>query len=81
VTITRLRDGLTLFIDNARRLEAAVERNTGMKRSALETADMLRESAARGLEKGKEPEVQREDQERKPPELERTIVKPFEIGI
>jgi hypothetical protein len=27
VTITRLRDGLTLFVDNADKLEAAVERN------------------------------------------------------
>jgi len=81
VTITRLRDGLTLFVDNARRLEAAVERNTGMKRSALETTDMLRDAAARGLEKGREPVVARGNEERKPPELERTIVKPFEIGL
>mgnify|MGYP003113881077 FL=1 len=81
VTITRLRDGLTLYVDNARKLEAAVERNTGMKSSALESTDMLRAAAARGLEKGKEPTAERESEERKPPELERTIVKPFEIGI
>jgi hypothetical protein len=47
-----------------------------MKRSALETVDMLRDAAASGLAKGKAVEVQRE-----PPERERTITKPFEIGI
>jgi hypothetical protein len=76
VTITRLRDGLTLFVDNAGKLEAAVERNPGMKRSALETVDMLRDAAASGVAKGRAVEVQRE-----PPERERTITKPFEIGI
>jgi hypothetical protein len=48
VTITRLRDGLTLYVDNAGKLEAAVERNAGMKRSALETVDLLRDAAAKG---------------------------------
>lgn len=76
VTITRLRDGLTLFVDNAGKLEAAVERNPGMKRSALETVDLLRDAAASGIAKAKAAEVQRE-----PPERERTLSKPFEIGI
>ncbi|WP_310530920.1 MobF family relaxase [Novosphingobium sp.] len=80
VTITRLRDGLTLFVDNASRLEAAVGRNTGMKRSALETVDLLRNAAAQGQAKGaKMDKVQAPGRE--PPERDRSIVKPFEIGI
>lgn len=77
VTITRLRDGLTLYVDNAGKLEAAVERNAGMKRSALETVDLLRDAASKGQAKDRvAPE-----QTRKPPELDRWITKPFEIGI
>lgn len=76
VTITRLRDGLTLFVDNAVRLEAAVDRNPGMKRSALETVDLLRDAAARGQAKGRAPLPERE-----PPERDRSLTKPFEIGI
>jgi len=78
VTVTRLRDGLTLFVDNAGKLEAAIERNPGMKRSALETVDLLRDAAARGQAKDRSsaPAPARE-----PPELDRSITKPFEIGI
>jgi len=76
VTITRLRDHLTLFVDNAAKLEAAVERNPGMKRSALETVDMLRSAAASGRAKGRAPAPERE-----PPEKERSLTRPFEIGI
>lgn len=76
VTITRLRDGLTLFVDNAGKLEAAVERNPGMKRSALETVDLLRDAAARGQAKGRSPLPERE-----PPERDRSLTKPYEIGI
>ncbi len=80
VTITRLRDGLTLFVDNADRLEAAVERNPGMKRSALETVDLLRHAAATGQAKGRTPDPSQAPA-REPPELDRSITKPFEIGI
>ncbi|WP_225008044.1 MobF family relaxase [Novosphingobium percolationis] len=76
VTITRLRDGLTLFVDNADRLQTAVEKNTGMKRSALETVDLLRNAAATGLAKG-----QVADPVREAPERDRSIVRPFEIGL
>ena len=78
VTITRLRDGLTLYVNNASRLEAAVERNTGMKRSALETVGLLRDAAAVGQAKGN---VSTPAPEKQPPEKDRSIVKPFEIGI
>lgn len=80
VTITRLRDGLTLFVDNAGKLEAAVERNPGMKRSALETVNQLRDAAAAGQAKGKASDRLQEPA-REPPELDRSITKPFEIGI
>lgn len=78
VTITRLRDGLTLYVNNASRLEEAVERNTGMKRSALETVGLLRDAAATGRAKG---QVAVAAPEKQPPEKDRSIVKPFEIGI
>lgn len=77
VTVTRLRDGLTLFVNNASRLESAVARNTGMKRSALETVGQLRDAAASGLAKG----AAEAAPQKEPPERERSIVKPFEIGI
>lgn len=80
VTITRLRDGLTLFVDNAGKLEATVERNPGMKRSALETVNLLRDAAATGQAKDKVPDRSQEPA-REPPELDRSITKPFEIGI
>lgn len=80
VTITRLRDGLTLFVDNAGKLEAAVERNPGMKRSALETVNQLRDAAATGQAKGKASDRSQEPA-REPPELDRSITTPFEIGI
>jgi hypothetical protein len=76
VTITRLRDHLTLYVDNAAKLESAVERNPGAKRSALETVDLLRAAAASGLAKGRSPVAERD-----PPEKERSLTKPFEIGI
>jgi hypothetical protein len=79
VTVTRLRDGLTLYVDNARKLEAAVERNTGMKHSALETTKMLGDAAARGT--GSTKKTREPVEEKKLPELELSKVKPFEIGI
>ena len=78
VTITRLRDGLTLYVNNTSRLEAAVERNTGMKHSALETVGLLRDAAAVGQAKGN---VSTPAPEKQPPERDRSIVKPFGIGI
>ncbi|OYZ12596.1 MAG: TrwC protein [Novosphingobium sp. 28-62-57] len=80
VTITRLRDGLTLYVDNAAKLEAAVERNPGMKRSALEAVGLLREAAATGQEKGRSASKEAMPV-REPPELDRSLIKPFEIGL
>ncbi|HMS19724.1 MAG TPA: AAA family ATPase [Sphingorhabdus sp.] len=78
VTITRLRDGLTLFVNNKDRLESAVARNSGKKSSALETTGLLKSAAAKGLAKGETPTPEKT---RTPPERERPMVKPFEIGI
>ena len=41
VTVTRVRDDLTLYTDNKDRLTAAIERNEGNKTSALETIGKL----------------------------------------
>jgi len=80
VTITRLRDGLTLYVDNAIRLERTIERNAGMKLSALETVGRLRDAAAAGVEKGRAQELQPAS-EREAPGPDLSLVKPFEIGI
>ena len=52
VTVTRLRDHLTLVVDNASRLGGAVSRNKGEKASALEVTERLRSAAERGSVKG-----------------------------
>lgn len=41
VTVTRVRDDLTLYTDNKDRLTSAIERNEGNKTSALETVGQL----------------------------------------
>lgn len=74
VTVTRLRDGLTLFVDNAARLESAISRNTGAKTSALEAVGKLQAAAARGVAAGKATPVPQ-----KLPELAKT--KAFDMGL
>ncbi|MEO6718012.1 MAG: TrwC protein, partial [Novosphingobium sp.] len=78
VTITRLRDGLTLIVDNADRLERAIERNPGDKTSALETLGRLGRAAAHGLAKAPAPEAEKA---KEPPQLERTKSKSFDFGL
>jgi conjugative relaxase-like TrwC/TraI family protein len=48
VTVTRLRDHLTLVVDNARRLGGAVSRNKGEKASAIEVTERLKSAAELG---------------------------------
>jgi len=48
VTVTRLRDHLTLVVDSAGKLGGAVARNKGEKASALEITERLRSAAATG---------------------------------
>ena len=74
VTITRLRDHLTLIVDNADRIERAILGNDGSKSSALEVTDRLKSAAAAGLAKGlgsKNAERTAEVPQFKEPEIDR----------
>lgn len=51
VTVTRLRDHLTLVVDSAARLGAAVSKNKGEKSSALEVTERLKAAAQAGTGK------------------------------
>ena len=77
VTVTRLRDHLTLVIDNTRMLGAAVARNRGEKTSALEVTERLRAAAAKGISidqpKPDQPKVEKE--------LTRAKSRTLDIGI
>lgn len=77
VTVTRLRDHLTLVIDNTRKLGAAVSRNRGEKASALEVTERLRAAAAKGLSV----DQLKRDQPKVEKELTRTKSKALDIGI
>ncbi|GEO00399.1 hypothetical protein NSE01_22310 [Novosphingobium sediminis] len=81
VTITRLRDELTLIVDNRDKVGVGIGRNLGDKTSALEVTERLGAAAARGQAAGKAPAPEPKGKE--PLELERTITKvlPFEMGI
>ena len=76
VTVTRLRDSLTLVVDNAVRLERQLVRNAGGKTSALETSGKVRPANAeptRQPPRAAEPE--------KGLDLEPARTKPYDIGI
>ena len=76
VTVTRLRDGLTLVADDTEKLGRAIKANTGEKTSALEVTERLKTAAAKGTAKGRA-ETAPSDK----PELSNERVKPFEIGL
>lgn len=77
VTVTRLRDHLTLVVDSATRLGGAVARNKGEKASALEVTERLRDAAASGVSKGRDEQLGRESER----ELSREKTKAIDIGI
>lgn len=79
VTVTRLRDGLTLVADSAEKLGRAIKANSGEKASALEVTQRLKTAAAKGLAQGKANESAAPVKDI--PELAKERVKPFEIGI
>jgi len=79
VTVTRLRDGLTLVADSAEKLGRAIKANSGEKASALEVTERLKTAAAKGIAQGKSKESASPAKD--PPELVKERVKPFEIGI
>lgn len=78
VTVTRLRDHLTLVVDSAAKLAKAAAQNTGDKTSALEVTERLRSAAAKGQASGM---PVNDHQAKQPPELTKERIKPFEIGI
>jgi len=59
VTVTRLRDGLTLIADNAEKLGRAIKSNSGEKASALEVTQRLKAAAAKGLAFGNRSKARR----------------------
>ena len=77
VTVTRLRDHLTLVVDSAAKLGDAVARNKGEKASALEVTERLRDAAASGLSKGEEAKLGRESER----ELSRGKARAIDIAI
>ncbi|WP_109355592.1 MobF family relaxase [Sphingorhabdus sp. EL138] len=79
VTITRLRDGLTLIVDNREKLEAVVEKNDGVKTSALEVTARLGKAAATGLAKGQD--IASTEPQKNQRELEKEHSKPLDMGI
>ena len=79
VTVTRLRDGLTLIADNAEKLGRAIKSNSGEKASALVVTQRLKAAAAKGLSQDKD--VGSASPASDKPELTKERVKPFEIGI
>jgi len=81
VTITRLRDSLTLIVDDRDRVGTGLSRNAGDKTSALEVTMRLGAAAEKGAALGLE-KARGQPADRKP-ELERTIERsrPFEIGL
>ncbi len=77
VTVTRLRDHLTLVVDSAAKLGGAVARNKGEKASALEVTERLRDAAASGVSKGCDAQLERGSER----ELSREKARAVDIGI
>ena len=79
VTVTRLRDALTLVVDRASKLERQLSRNAGGKSSALETTGNVRDGRPATGERSRQENV------RVPPEksieTDQVRAKPYEIGI
>lgn len=77
VTVTRLRDHLTLVVDSAAKLGGAVARNKGEKASALEVTERLKGAAALGVSKDRDEQLGRESER----ELSREKTRAADIGI
>ena len=83
VTITRLRDELTLIVDNRDKVGRGISTNLGEKSSAAEIAQRLGEGAAKGIRAAQvqrinqAPKVERENA----PELAKERARPFDFGI
>ena len=79
VTITRLRDEMTLVVDRADPLRRAVTRNEGEKTSALEATGRLKAAAASSLTEPGVKSSRNDKAEDAKPELEMQQV--YEVGI
>lgn len=77
VTVTRLRDHLTLVLDNTQRMTAAIAHNKGEKASGLEVTSRLQAAAAKGGE------IERSEASEKSPgkQLEHIKSKALDRGI
>lgn len=76
VTVTRLRDALTLIVDKAGVLEKQLARSPGGKTSALETSGMLWESSGRKTEKSAGPAMLEADLQ-----IDAAKTRPYDLGI
>jgi conjugative relaxase-like TrwC/TraI family protein len=77
VTVTRLRDHLTLVADNAARLGGAMTHNKGDKASALEVTERLKAAAEVGVSKAREQDITKSAER----ELQRGKSKAVDLGI
>jgi ATP-dependent exoDNAse (exonuclease V) alpha subunit len=83
VTITRLRNELTLIVDNRDKVERGIATNLGEKTSAAEITERLGRAAAKGVRLGQiqATNSDRQAEPEKAPELTKERVKPFDIGL
>ena len=79
VTVTRLRDSLTLIVDRADGIERQLSRNLGGKTSALEVTGTVRRPGAGVRPHGERPNERLVDPEKSIDSGSRP--KPYEIGI
>ena len=77
VTVTRLRDHLTLVIDDAARLGGAMAHNKGEKVSALEVTERLKSAAEAGTSKTREDDSAKSTER----ELQRAKNRAVDLGI
>lgn len=80
VTVTRLRDALTLVVDRAGQLERQLTRNPGGKTSALETTGDIRDARLPGSARGDQAKSNRLPPE-KALDPDQGRPKPYELGI
>jgi conjugative relaxase-like TrwC/TraI family protein len=83
VTITRLRDELTLIVDSREKVGRGISTNAGNKTSAIEMTERLGRAAAKGTDIGQIQKAlhSRQEEREKLPELTKERVRPFEIGL
>ena len=83
VTITRLRDELTLIVDSRDKVGRGISANLGEKSSAAEVTERLGQAAAKGLELKNRPERESRHQRsiEEIPELTKERSRSVDFGI